>query len=683
MDALLGQAFMWILSLFGWLAGAMGTLMGATLYYTVVRMGDLVGHFTSIQVAWSVFRDIGNIALIFGFMAIGIATILDNATYGAKKALASLLLVAITLNFSLFVAEFIVDTGNMFATQFYAQMYGSAGMPSSFDVSTEPVTNHIMTNLGLTKLYDFKNDQATQAAQAGSAAQGHWFFTFFAGMLLFAITALVFGAIAIMLIARFVILLFLFIASPIGFLGLADIPMVKEYGKKWWKALTDQTIFAPVMMLLLLVVVKVASEPQLFALAGGGSAQDAASVFTGAGAGQVANLLLSFSIIIGLLIASLVIAKSLSGKAAEFAMEKSGKVVFGSLGWLGRNTAGKGLQLASGKFRETKLARNTLVGRRIATTLDYGAKASFDVRGAKVAGSGLKAAGISLGTAQKGGYRAEKDAWVKQQAEYAKTLKLTAEEKKEQEGIKTDASKVRDEGGKIAESLEKEQKRRAETHEARLEDMKAMYAEEMADISKQIEEKQADIKADMVTGADSTDHARELKELEKIREDLETNHTVDLGSKGYEQKTFEAAQTRSENALKEVRTSIKNAEAEVKNAEAQLKSNQKAQEAYATNLSSKKDAAATHAQTGAAIGAAIGTAIAPGIGTAIGGAIAGSIGGAVFGRKFGSARHNEAAAKIRAAAKGPSKEEQALKKIIEERLKEMPKSEEKKEEKSS
>ncbi len=345
---------MWILSLFGWLAGAMGTLMGATLYYTVVRMGTMVGAFTSIQVAWGVFRDIGNIALIFGFMAIGIATILDNATYGAKKALASLLIVAITLNFSLFVAEFIVDTGNLFATQFYAQMYGSAGMPQSFDVSTEPVTNHLMTNLGLTTLYNFQNGEATQAAQAGSAAQGHWFFTFFAGMLLFAITALVFGAIAIMLIARFVILLFLFIVSPIGFLGLADIPMVKEYGKKWWKALTDQTIFAPVMMLLLLVVVKVGSEPQLFALSG--ATTDAASVFTSAGAGQVANLLLSFAIIIGLLIASLIIAKSLSSQAAGFATKWSGRVVNSAVN-LGIGGSARVLRKASSLTGDNKFSR--------------------------------------------------------------------------------------------------------------------------------------------------------------------------------------------------------------------------------------------------------------------------------------------------------------------------------------
>ncbi len=301
---------------FSFLARMAGSLMGVTMYYTVVRMGYYVHQLTAIQTAWELFRDLGNIFIVFGFIAIGIATILDNATYGAKKALPKLLIVAILLNFSLFFAEFVVDTGNVFATQFYASINGGhlPASASSFKVSKEPVSGSVITVLKTTGLYKPTNPPLTSVKMIELGILS---------IIMFIIIAFVFFAIAIMLVSRFVILLFLFIVSPIGFIGLAGIPLISDYGRKWWKALTDQTLLAPILFLFLLVVTKIIQSNFMQALSGGKTTLSQAINSTSVT--PLANMLLLFAVVIGLLFVSLITAKSLSGKAASFAIGASRK----------------------------------------------------------------------------------------------------------------------------------------------------------------------------------------------------------------------------------------------------------------------------------------------------------------------------------------------------------------------
>jgi len=419
----MGEFLYWILSLFAWLAGTMGALMGMTIYYTIVRMGVHVHALGGINSAWEVFRNLGNIFLVFGFMAIGVATILDNATYGAKKALPKLLIVALTLNFSLFIAEFIVDTGNMFATQFYTQISGGK-IPTKFSASTEPITSAIFTSLKLTTLYNTNGTGtiSTTTGAKGSPAQQHWFITFFMGIVLFIITAFVLGSIALVLISRFVILLFLLITSPIGFIGLADIPLLSKYGKAWWKALTDQTLLAPILLLLLLVVtVLIQSNGGIFA-----STKGYAAAFGGDNSTSIGTLLLEFAVVIGLLIASLVIAKSLSGKAAAFATKTSAKLTFGSLGFAGRSTIGWGSQRLSKGLAGTKFAKIPILGRAVIGGTDKIAKSSFDMRAGRIGGA-LKSQGITLGGAQKGGFQAWEQKKIKGREDYAGMIKETTQ----------------------------------------------------------------------------------------------------------------------------------------------------------------------------------------------------------------------------------------------------------------
>ena len=430
-----GPIFNFILQIFAWLLGAVGVFMAAVINHTVVEAGSFINSLGPIKTAWEVFRDLGNIFLVFGFMAIGIATILDNASYGAKKALPKLLVVALLLNFSLFAAEFVVDTGNMFATQFYTQI-NAGKSPTTISFSNEPISGILMDNLKLTTIYNIQDNQgvATNALADATAknptpAQQHWFITFLLGIILFIITTFVLGAIALMLLARFVIIVFLLIASPIGFIGLAGIPLVSDYGKKWWSALTNQTLLAPVLMLLLLVALKLIQSAHI--LQGAGSSFAAATTGGANGVGTVssiASLLLGFTITAGLMIASLIIAKSLSGKAASFATRNTSRVMFGGSAFLARHTVGRGASAMQGVFGRSKfIDKHPLAGRWISSGLKRTASASFDARGIKAA----KGAGIDLGRAGgRGGFTAGEEAFARRREEFAKGRgKATLEER--------------------------------------------------------------------------------------------------------------------------------------------------------------------------------------------------------------------------------------------------------------
>jgi len=421
----------WIMGIFAWLVGVAALTLDTTVFYTVVTMGDYVHKLTAIGVAWRILRDIGNIALIFGFLAIGITTILNVNWYGGgKKMLPMLLVAAVFLNFSLFFAEAIIDTGNLFATQFYKQINGgdmpTAALTASATVKNEGISNKLMAQLGLQSLYDVNNNSVKKNIFNGTNPS----LVGFMGILLFIVTAFVLFSLSFVLIARFVFLIFLIILAPVGFAGLA-VPMLSKRAGQWWSKLFEQTITAPVLLLLLYVALAVITDAQF--LTGFKSTSGGWLGFIDnnnlAGFGGV---ILSFLVAMGLLLLVTIVAKNISAFGASKATAYAGKLSFGATALAGRSTVGWGANRLAKYARGTRLARVPLVGTGIVKGLDKVATGSFDVRGAtSIPGSGVP---------QKGGYRAELKGRVESRTNYAKGL--------------TGRSATREEKGNLAQALE-------------------------------------------------------------------------------------------------------------------------------------------------------------------------------------------------------------------------------------
>ncbi|HUY62559.1 MAG TPA: hypothetical protein VMV50_02085 [Candidatus Paceibacterota bacterium] len=408
-DPLFTQVMGAIMELFAWLVGVAAITLDNTVYYTVVTMGNYVNNLAAVGVAWRILRDIGNIVLIFGFLAIGITTILNVNWYGGgTKMLPKLLIAAVFLNFSLFITEAVIDAGNLFATEFYTQINGGVpASPSSITggISNEGISNRLMAQLGLQNIY------GAASTNAQLLLANHSFLIGFMGILLFMVTAFVMFALSFTLIARFVALVFLIIIAPIGFAGWA-VPKLTNTASKWWSALFNQTITAPVLLLLLYVALAVITDP--FFISGLCSTSPTAGVST---AGWCVNgwtgfvnnqnlagfgsLMLAFLVAMGLLLAVVVVAKRMSAFGSSWATRIAGGASFGVVAWSGRLTAGtagnvlasKRMQAwaSSGRYGTKYLKRApVLLGRGLRSV-------KYDVRNTSAAGKALGALGVDAG----------------------------------------------------------------------------------------------------------------------------------------------------------------------------------------------------------------------------------------------------------------------------------------------
>ena len=417
-----------ILGFFGWFLAAASVLLDKAVLYTVVTAGEYIQGLSAIHVAWSVLRDVGNIILVFGFLAVGISIILNADFYGsASKMLPKLLIAAVALNFSLFITSAVIDTGNLFAAQFYKAINGSTVVGEQGFDQQSGITGHIMNTLGLATIYDISS------GAANSSLVG------FLGIVLILIATLVIGSLAFMLIARFVVLILLLITSPIGFVAFA-VPKLESVGKQWRESLINQTLTAPVMLLLLYVALKVITDPFFLSGVGVGAGDQQGISTWGAainaqgtnGIYSFGSLLLTFLVAMGLLLAVLYFAKELSAFGAGISTKYAGKFAFGAPAFLMSGVIG-GLAFGARKSLQRWRPENPAVRRASKYILRPLEKSTFDIRNApgvgKTIGSGLAFAGASEATTPVGnsavGMTKEKiekmrKTEVERQAEYEK-----------------------------------------------------------------------------------------------------------------------------------------------------------------------------------------------------------------------------------------------------------------------
>ena len=408
-----------IMSLFAWLMAAAGVLLNISAYHTVIQMGDYVNGLSAVGEVWSVMRDIGNIILIFGFLAIGITTILGVKWYGGgTKMLPMLLVAAVFLNFSLFITEAIIDVGNVFATQFYAQINGGelstsqqlgniGGDSGILSIQHEGISNTIMQSIGLQTLYNINGGKEIGLSNWDSKTM----FTGFFGIILFTIAAFVMFSLAFVLITRFVILLFLIIVAPIGFAGLA-VPKLSGVATMWWNKLFQQTLTAPILLLMLYIALKVITSQQFFAGFGGGERGVAQAAFrdvlsnpTTATVANFGNILLSFIVAMGLLMACVIFAKQLSAFGASWATRMGGRLSFGAISLAGRGTLGLGASALLTNKRMQSWAEGTGAGALVARQLVRAGRATgartFDARNMSLVKTGFGALGVQAGEGAK------------------------------------------------------------------------------------------------------------------------------------------------------------------------------------------------------------------------------------------------------------------------------------------
>ena len=408
------------IAIISWLIFKIGTLLlglasvvfNWSMIIVVFEFAKYFGNSPGMLTAWKVLRDFGNIALIFGFLFMGMSTILDLHSYPWKKALPSLVIAAVLLNFSLFMAEAVVDAANVVSLQLYKQSFtqtactgdtgNAVGNLSQFAscALSHGVASEIANKLQIASVYD------TSATREGDffgilngikQAQNYFsdplpYVLKFVGLaIVVTLAAVVFFAASFMILSRGVILAFLMVTSPIGIAGHA-VPQLQGLAKDWSKKLVDQALFAPVFLVLLLAALKMTDGlNQLVTTSGGlGSALSSVSV---ANTGPI----IIFVLIIGFLVAALLIAKQFGIYGADFAINASSALVYGATTRATNFAIGGGAYLGRRAILSSPTLRNNKTFRAIAMGLKPIQKANIDARYAPGMGAILGTAGIKAG----------------------------------------------------------------------------------------------------------------------------------------------------------------------------------------------------------------------------------------------------------------------------------------------
>jgi hypothetical protein len=324
------------------LLGVAGVVLNIALDITVVHAADFIRSIGSITLAWELIRDVVNALFIFIILFLAITIILRAERFGGKKMLANIIIAALLINFSFFFTRVIIDASNILTYEFYKPITAAAGgtaAPVNIGTTTAPEVNignvnligfsaAFMKHLGLVTLF---SAEAIDFADLSLVVRQLFVVIFLL------VAAFVFFSVGILLIVRFVVFVILLVSSPVMFLGLI-LPKGSALSQKWWGALWDQALWAPVFMLLASLSYIIISDPTFVEKINNPDLGNLEAAFKGA---DLIVIAFNFIIVIGFLIAALVIAKSMSAKSAGALVKYADKLTGAASSFVGRNTFGR------------------------------------------------------------------------------------------------------------------------------------------------------------------------------------------------------------------------------------------------------------------------------------------------------------------------------------------------------
>lgn len=421
-----------------------GMIFDWILKFTIVDMAKNIGGSSgvgaSITTAWATLRDIANMCFIFVLLFAAFKAMFDTNFGGFGKTVKDIIIVALLINFSLFFSKVVIDASNIVSVGFYnsitesntPQLSGSKYVMGSVS-NFKGISGGYMNMLGMQTLY-------SADILSGQTDAKNILLIGVMSSVFMLITAVILFIAAIMFAARFIILIFLMILSPLALIAYI-IPGQMSNFTKWKDALIDQSFFAPIYFALTWVVFKLGTSLiDTIKDAGMEPQKGFGNMFNDPG--SAVAIIINYVLIIGFAIAALVISKTMASKTAGFKQISGGigAAALGGAALAGRNTIGRASSLVSEKYRDT-LSKST-AGRAGLWLADKGKKGSFDVRATdtlkKVPGLGgeLDIMGKAGG---KGGFAKVVEDKVKAKAQYAKDVYgQTDQEKAEAKKRQTD-----------------------------------------------------------------------------------------------------------------------------------------------------------------------------------------------------------------------------------------------------
>lgn len=323
LDGLKGIAS-WIL---GFSADILSYVMGDDFNSTII------GH-PFVQTGWEINRDIANMFFIVILIMIAAGTILRLESYGVKRLLPSLIIIALLINFSNVLVGFVVDISQIFMSYFL-----------------EPFDD---TSLA-TRLVNTANfDQMFKAQIIGDAdSVDNWteigviLFAKFLDFLMLLYAALILLGLALLYVVRIVVLWIVAILAPIAFISWILPATRGRVWNQWWDTLIKWSIFGPIATFFLFLAASIMEGMASFADSAPTRSSYTANLggFWGDGSfflqAAATFILLTLSVKIGMSSAGAVgakIANTITGYAAGVGLGMTVKPAR----WTGRKAVGAG-----------------------------------------------------------------------------------------------------------------------------------------------------------------------------------------------------------------------------------------------------------------------------------------------------------------------------------------------------
>ncbi len=456
-----------------WVMALTGEIMDWGIGYSISSSSYPVRGHSFVTDGWTIMRDISNIFFIFILVFLGISTIIGKRK---DKFIAMVILVALTINFSLFFAKVIVDFGNLTSRFFYNNISvtnSQAGGPSiTGSADQKSISYAFAAKFNPVKLFNNLTLQTTITSGSQTVGTGlstNQFAGFFAlftliGSIVNLVAAFVFFSLAWLFIARTAGIWLAMIFAPIAFISLAvpgglGTPESKKYTdfNSWVKNLLSMSVMPIIALLFIYLIIAFLNTNFL-----GNIGNEETTT------GQFMSVLIPLAVISYLLIQTKKISESYAGDFGS-ALGKVGSFVGGAaVGLATGGVAMAGRKIIGGTLGGAaisggdKMASSTRTGLRgnaeryLGRQLLYGGekvqKASFDVRNTKIGEKAASEAGYNTNQTlglkkfakQEGGYKKIMEEQTKKEVEKAKSYEL-----KDSHPMKTELANLESEQKKL------------------------------------------------------------------------------------------------------------------------------------------------------------------------------------------------------------------------------------------
>ncbi|MCR4306384.1 MAG: hypothetical protein NUV42_00265, partial [Candidatus Yonathbacteria bacterium] len=352
------------------------------------------------QNGWAVTRDLANMLFIFILLFIAIATILQISSYGAKSLLARLIIIALLLNFSLFITRVVVDVSNVTARLFYNGISGGAATANvldgektaltasafsgkNFDAPPKSISVGLVASFNPQKLISV--DSFKEWADKGKG-MGTLFFIYLFATAINLIAAWVLVSIAMLFVVRVAVIWFLMAVAPLAFIAMI-LPKTQSWASRWWGELFSKSFSIAVFLFFLWIIAAFTSS---------GFLTDTFKTAVSSDVGIfkiVVIMALQFGVLIVMLLVAKKVTVSMAGSIGGMSLNIGNKLAGGALGLLAggvggkvlRNTVGLAARAAANNTKYQGWANAGGFGGWVSTQALRGTRAmagsSLDVRG--------------------------------------------------------------------------------------------------------------------------------------------------------------------------------------------------------------------------------------------------------------------------------------------------------------